>query len=102
MLLLGYFEGLDSQRGVVWRCSDGLSLHEFLGFGPHEATPNHSTLTNTCRRLPSEVFDEVFQFVLKIAAEQKLVDGRTVGVDSTTLEADAAMKSILRRNTGED
>jgi transposase len=102
MLLIGYFEGLGSQRGIAWRCSDSLSLHEFLGYGPHEATPDHSTLTNTRKRLPSEVFDEVFQFVLKLAAEKKLISGKTVGVDSTTLEADAAMKSILRRDTGED
>jgi len=102
MLLIGYFEGLDSQRGIAWRCSDSLSLHEFLGFGPQEATPDHSTLTNTRKRLPTEVFDEVFQFVLKIADEKRLLGGKTVGVDSTTLEANAAMKSILRRDTGED
>lgn len=102
MLLVGYFEGLDSQRGIAWRCSDSLSLHEFLNYGPHEATPDHSTLTITRKRLPSEVFDEAFQFVLQIAAEKKLISGKTVGVDSTTLEANAAMKSILRRDTGED
>jgi transposase len=102
MLLVGYFEGIGSQRGIAWRCADSLSLHEFLGYGPQEATPDHSTLTNTRRRLPSEVFGEVFQFVLKIAAEQQLLGGKTVGVDSTTLEADAAMRSILRRDTGED
>lgn len=102
MLLIGYFEGLDSQRGIAWRCADSRSLAEFLGYGPAEATPDHSTLTNTRKRLPAEVFDEVFQFVLQIAAEKKLVGGKTVGVDSTTLEANAAMKSIIRRDTGED
>jgi len=102
MLLVGYFEGLGSQRGIAWRCADSRSLAEFLGYGPAEATPDHSTLTNTRQRLPLEVFDEVFQFVLKIAAEKKLAPGKTVGVDSTTLEADAAMKSIVRRDTGED
>ena len=102
MLLIGYFEGIDSQRGIAWRCADSRSLAEFLGFGPAEATPDHSTLTNTRKRLPPEVFDEVFQFVLAIAAAQKLIDGKTVGVDSTTLEANAAMKSIVRRDTGED
>jgi transposase len=102
MLLIGYFEGLDSQRGIAWRCADSRSLAQFLGYGPTEATPDHSTLTNTRQRLPPEVFDEVFQFVLKIAAARKLIDGRTVGVDSTTLEANAAMKSIVRRDTGED
>jgi transposase len=102
MLLVGYFEGLDSQRAIAWRCADSRSLAEFLGYGPSESTPDHSTLSLTRRRLPAEVFDEVFQFVLRIAAEQRLLSGRTVGVDSTTLEANAAMKSIVRRDTGED
>lgn len=102
MLLVGYFEGIDSQRGIAWRCADSLSLRQFLGLGLDEKTPDHSTLTNTRQRLPAEVFEEVFQFVLRIASEKKLLAGKTVGVDSTTLEANAAMKSIVRRETGED
>ena len=102
MLLVGYFEGIDSQRGIAWRCADSLSLRQFLGIPLDKATPDHSTLTNTRKRLPAEVFDEVFQFVLRIASEKKLLSGKTVGVDSTMLEADAAMKSIVRRDTGED
>jgi transposase len=102
MLLVGYFEGLDSQRGIAWRCADSLSLRQFLGIPLDEPTPDPKTLSNTRRRLPKEVFDEVFQFVLSIAAEKKLLSGKTVGVDSTLLEADAAMKSIVRRDTGED
>ena len=102
MLLVGYFEGIDSQRGIAWRCADSLSLRQFLGIPLHEDTPDHSTLSVTRSRLPPEVFDEVFQFVLKIADERKLLSGKTVGVDSTTLEANAAMKSIVRRDTGED
>jgi transposase len=102
MLLVGYFEGIDSQRGIAWRCADSLSLREFLGVALDEKTPDHSTLTNTRKRLPQEVFDEVFQFVLKIADEKGLISGKTVGVDSTTLEANAAMKSIVRRDTGEN
>ena len=101
MLLVGYFEGIESQRGIAWRCADSLSLREFLGLPLNEPSPDHSTLSLTRRRLPPEVFTEVFQFVLKIAAEKKLLSGKTVGVDSTTLEADAAMKSIIRRDTGE-
>jgi transposase len=101
MLLVGYFEGIDSQRGIAWRCADSLSLREFLGLPLNESSPDHSTLSLTRRRLPPEVFTEVFQFVLKIAAKKKLLSGKTVGVDSTTLEADAAMKSIIRRDTGE-
>lgn len=102
MLLVGYFENIDSQRGIAWRCADSLSLREFLGLGLDDDTPEHSTLTNTRKRLPKEVFEEVFQFVLRIAVEKKLVSGKTVAVDSTTLEANAAMKSIVRRDTGED
>lgn len=102
MLLVGYFEGIDSQRGIAWRCADSLSLREFLGIPLDRSTPDHSTLSITRRRLPPEVFDEVFQFVLKIAADKKLLSGKTVGVDSTTLEANAAMKSIVRRETGEN
>jgi len=102
MLLVGYFEGIDSQRGIAWRCADSLSLRAFLGVPLGESTPDHSTLTNTRNRLPQEVFDEVFQFVLTIAVDKKLLSGKTVGVDSTTLEANAAMKSIVRRDTSED
>jgi len=102
MLFVGYFEGIDSQRGIAWRCADSLALRQFLGIPLGESTPDHSTLTNTRQRLPAEVFEEVFQFVLKIADEKKLLSGQTVGVDSTTLEANAAMKSIVRKDTGED
>ena len=102
MLLVGYFEDIDSQRGIAWRCADSLSLRAFLGVALNDDTPDHSTLTNTRKRLPQEVFEEVFQFVLAIAARKKLLRGKTVGVDSTTLEANAAMKSIVRRDTGED
>jgi transposase len=102
MLFVGYFEGLDSQRGIAWRCADSFSLRQFLGTPWEEGTPDHSTLTNTRKRLPPEIFEEVFQFVLGIAEAKKLIAGKTVGVDSTTLEANAAMKSIVRRDTGED
>jgi transposase len=102
MLLVGYFEGIDSQRGIAWRCADSLALRQFLGLALDESSPDHSTLTNTRKRLPPEVFDEVFQFVLKVAEERGLISGKTVGVDSTTLEANAAMKSIVRRDSGEN
>jgi transposase len=102
MLFVGYFEGLGSQRGIAWRCADSLALRQFLGIALDQPTPDHSTLTNTRQRLPEEVFTEVFEFVLSIAHAKKLLSGKTVGVDSTTLEANAAMKSIVRRDTGED
>ena len=102
MLLNGYFEGIGSQRGIAWRCSDSLSLREFLGIPLTEETPDHSSLTRVRDRLPLEVHTAVFQSVLKLAAEKKLIQGKTVAVDSTILEANAAMKSIVRRDTGED
>ena len=102
MLLVGYFEGIGSQRGIAWRCGDSLSLREFLGVPLTEDTPDHSSLTRVRDRLPLEVHTAVFQLVLKMAAEKGLLKGKTVAIDSTTLEANAAMKSIVRRDTGED
>jgi transposase len=102
MLLVGYFEGLGSQRGIAWRCADSLSLREFLGVRLGEETPDHSSLTRVRDRLPLSVHREVFCFVLELADAKGLLKGKTVGVDATTLEADAAMKSIVRRDTGED
>jgi transposase len=102
MLFIGYFEELDSQRGIAWRCADSLALKEFLGYRLTEATPEHSSLTVIRRRLPEEVHERVFGFVLGLAHVKKLLRGKTVGVDATLLEANAAMKSIVRRDTGED
>ena len=102
MLLVGYFEGIDSQRGIAWRCADSLSLRAFLGTPLDEATPDHSSLTKIRQRLPREVHEQVFAFVLTLAHDQGLLDGRTVGVDATYLEANAAMKAIVRKDTGED
>ena len=102
MLMVGYFEGIGSQRGIAWRCADSLSLREFLGVSVAEPTPDHSSLTRIRDRLSLEIHVEVFRFVLRIADEKGLVKGKTVAVDATTLEANAAMKSIVRRDTGED
>jgi transposase len=102
MLLVGYFEGLDSQRGIAWRCADSLSLQEFLGVGPGGKVPDHSTLTLTRQRLPLELFEQVFAFVLTIARRKDLLSGRLLGVDSTMVEANAAMRTIVRRDTAED
>ena len=102
MLLIGYFEGIDSQRGIAWRCADSRSLAAFLGCSPKEATPEHSSLTRIRNRLPLEIHERVFAFVLALAERRKLLKGKTVAVDSTTLEANAAMKSIVRKDTGED
>jgi len=102
MLMVGYFEGLDSQRGIAWRCADSLSLREFLGVGPTEETPDHSSLTRIRQRLPLAVHEEMFVVVLSIADGQGLLRGKTVAVDATTLEANAAMKAIIRHDTGDD
>jgi transposase len=102
MLLVGYYEGIGSQRGIAWRCADSLSLREFLRIPLTKETPDHSSLTRVRDRLPLEAHTAVFQWVLALAVEKKLLPGKTVAVDSTTLEAAAAMKSIVRRDTGED
>jgi len=100
-LLVGYFEGIDSERGIDWRCSDSHSLKLFLGLPIDSPTPDHSTISRTRRLIDLETHAEVFRFLLKVLANHGLVEGKTVGVDSTTLEANAAMRSIVRRDSGE-
>jgi len=102
MLLVGYFEGIGTQRGIAWRCADSLSLRSFLGIPLNASTPEHSSLTRVRDRLPLEVHIGVFRFVLRVVESAGLLKGKTVAVDATTLEANAAMKSIVRRDTGED
>lgn len=102
MVFVGYFEGIDSQRGIAWRCSDSLSMRAFLGIPMHEKSPDHSSMTKTRQRLPMKVFSEVFSFVLAMAEVHKLLKGKTLGVDSTMLEANAAMKTIVRKDSGDD
>ena len=101
LLLLGYFEGLDSERAIAWRAADSLSIRTFLDFALDEAPPDHSTLSSTRRLIDVETHRAVFTWVLQRLADAKLVLGRTVGIDTTTLEANAAMRSIVRRDTGE-
>ena len=101
MLLVGYFEGIDSERGIAWRCADSRTLGEFLGYGLTDATPDHSSLSIIRRRIDLETHDAVFTWVLKLLAGEGLLKGKTIGVDATTLEANAAMRSIVRRDTGE-
>jgi len=101
MLLIGYFEGIDSERGIAWRCADSLGLREFLGYALTETTPDHSTLSVIRNRIDLETHEEVFTWVLKVLAEQGLLKGKTIGIDATTLEANAALRSIVRRDTRE-
>ncbi len=100
-LLIGYFEGLDSERGIAWRCADSLSLRDFLGLQLNEALPDHSTISRTRRLIDIETHQAVFAWVLALLARYDLVKGKTVGVDGTTLEANAAMRSIVRKDTGQ-
>jgi len=101
MLLIGYFEGIDSERGLEWRCADSLSLREFLRLGEHERVPDHSWLSRTRSRLPLEVHDQVFTWVLARLAEHGLIKGERIGVDASTMEANAALRTIVRRDSGE-
>lgn len=102
MLFIGYFEGIDSQRGIAWRCADSRSLREFLGASPTDTTPAHNSMTVIRQRLPESVFDGVFEKVLSLLQERGLLKGKTLGVDATTLEANAAMKTIVRKADGKD
>ena len=101
LMLLGFFEGIDSERGIAWRAADSLSLRQFLGYGMDEATPDHVTISRTRRLIGEETHQRVFGWVLEQLARAGLIRGKTIGVDSTTLEANAAMKSIVRRDTHE-
>jgi transposase len=99
LLLIGYFEGIDSERGIAWRCSDSLSLRSFVGYRLDEASTEHSTISRTRRLIDLETHQQVFQWVLKVLADYDLINGKTVGIDATTLEANAAMRSIVRKDT---
>ena len=101
LMLLGFFEGIDSERGIAWRAADSLSLREFLHYGIDEATPDHVTISRTRRLIGAETHQRIFTWVLERLAQGGLIKGKTIGVDSTTLEANAAMKSIVRRDSGE-
>jgi transposase len=97
MLMIGYFEGIDSERGIAWRVSDSLSLRRFLGFDLSQPTPDHSSMTRLRQRLESQTHAMVFRLVLQALVKAGLVKGKTIGVDATTLEANAAMRSIVRK-----
>jgi transposase len=101
MHMVGYFEGIDSERGIVWRCSDSYSLRDFLRLAQRDKVPDHSWLSKTRSRLPHEVHEKVFGWVLKLVAERGLVKGERIGVDGSTMEANAALRSIVRRDSGE-
>ena len=101
MLLVGYFEGIGSERGIAWRCADSLSLREFLGCELHEAPPDHSSVSRTRRLMDLETHQEVFGWALAVVAKETSAPGKTIGIDSSTLEANAALRSIVRRDSGQ-
>ena len=101
LLLIGYFEGLDSERGIAWRAADSFALRDFLGVGLESAPPDHSTISRTRRLIDLETHRAVFSWVLQCLSTAGLVKGKTIGIDATTLEANAALRSIVRRDTGE-
>jgi len=101
LLLVGYFEGIDSERGIAWRAADSIGLRKFLGVGLDEQTPDHSTISRTRRLMDVETHRKVFFWILERLRDQGLVKGKIVGIDATTLEANAAMRSIVRRDNGE-
>jgi transposase len=101
LLLIGYFEGIDSERGIAWRAADSLALRDFLGVGLEDAPPDHSTISRTRRLIDLEMHRAVFTWVLQCLSTAGLVKGKTIGIDATTLEANAALRSIVRRDSGE-
>src|SRR6184192_3665527 len=100
LLLIGYFEGIEGERGIAWRAADSLALRQFLELGLTEPPPDHSTISRTRRLIAVETHQAVFRWVLELLAEKGLIKGKTVGIDGTTLEANAAMRSIVRRDNG--
>ena len=101
LMLLGYFEGLGSERGMAWRAADSLAIRSFLGLALEDGAPDHSTISRTRRLIDVETHQRVFSWVLERLANEGLLAGKTLGIDATTLEANAAMRSIVRRDTGE-
>ena len=100
-LLIGYLEGIDSERGIAWRLADSISLRRFLAIELDESTPDHSTISRSRRLIDVETHREVFTWVLRLLAKQGLLKAGTIAVDATTLEANAALRSIVRRDSGE-
>ena len=101
LLLVGYFEGIDSERGIAWRAGDSLSIREFVGIALNEGAPDHTTISRTRRLIDLETHRRVFAWVLALLADAGLVKGKQIGIDATTLEANAALRSIVRLDNGE-
>ena len=102
MLFVGFFEGIDSERGIAWRTADSMALRSFLGYSLDETTPDHSNLSRTRNRIDLDTHQKIFDWVLATLAKEGLLKGKSLGIDATTLEANAALRSIVRRDTGEN
>ena len=102
MLFVGFFEGIDSERGIAWRTADSMALRSFLGYSLCETTPDHSNLSRTRNRIDLDTHQKIFDWVLATLAKEGLLEGKSLGIDATTLEANAALRSIVRRDTGEN
>ena len=100
MLMVGYFEGISSERGIEWRCADSLSLREFLGLSLSDRVPDHSSLSRIRHRLPIEIYFEVFEWILRLLSEKGLVNGENIGIDATTLEAKRLQVQGVAYNLG--
>src|SRR6266849_5185355 len=101
LLLVGYFEGVDSERGMAWRAADSLTIRRFLRIALDEDVPDHSTISRTRRLIDVDTHRAIFTWVQQRLVAAGLLKGKTIAIDATTLEANAAMRSIVRRDTGE-
>ncbi len=100
-LCIGFFEGIDSERGIAWRAADSLTLRDFIGVSLDETPPDHSTISRTRRLMDLDTHRDVFTWILARLAAVGLVKGKTIGIDATTREANAALRRIVRRDTGD-
>lgn len=101
MLLVGFFEDISSERGIATRCGDSLSIRQFLHYSLTETTPHHSSFTRIRQRLDDSVYDDVFGLILAALKEQNLLKGKNIAIDASTIEANASLKSLEHRMTGE-
>ena len=102
MIMIGFFENLSSERAIAARCADSISIREFLNYALDESTPDHSTFTVMRQRLGLEIYEQIFQLTLQALQEHGLLRGKNLGIDSSVIEANASLRALVDRNTGED
>jgi transposase len=101
MMMVGFFEDLPSERAIAARCADSIAIRQFLHYELTEATPDHSSLSIIRQRLDGPIYEQVFTLVLSALLEHGLLRGRNVGIDSSVMEANASLRGLVNRNTGE-